>query len=72
MYDLFKTINKITLISLSLTSICAGLIIDSFNIDPSQFAHIEPHLDHGYGYFNSLCSIILIGILTYTIIKRGK
>ena len=62
----------VTLISLSLTSICAGLIIDSFNIDPSQFAHIEPHLDHGYGYFNSLCSIILIGILTYTIIKRGK
>tara|TARA_B100000029_G_scaffold307113_1_gene299927 strand:+ start:1706 stop:2707 length:1002 start_codon:yes stop_codon:yes gene_type:complete len=62
----------VTLISLSLTSICAGLIIDSFNINPSQFAHIEPHLDHGYGYFNSLCSIILIGILTYTIIKRGK
>lgn len=62
----------ITLISLSLTSICAGLIIDSFNIDPSQFAHIEPHLDHGYGYFNSLCSIILIGILAYTIIKRDK
>lgn len=62
----------VTLISLSLTSICAGLIIDSFNIDPSQFAHIEPHLNHGYGYFNSLCSIILIGILTYTIIKRGK